>query len=224
MRTFLVAQVTGLIGIVAFGLLLFVPAGTLDYPQGWVFLAVYTLTSLVPGLWLSLRDPAAVKRRMRVGPVVESRTVQKVVVTAVFLVTIGTLVVSGLDRRFGWSHVPTAVWIIGDVLVAVGLGMAMLVVVQNRYAAATVTVEAGQTLVSTRLYGVVRHPMYVGALIMLVGFPLALGSYWALLLVLAGLPMLAVRIADEEKMLNQDLAGYREYTQRVRYRLVPHVG
>jgi protein-S-isoprenylcysteine O-methyltransferase Ste14 len=223
MRTFLVAQVTGLIGIGAFGLLLFVPAGTLDYPQAWVFLAVYAVTSLVPGLWLSLRDPAALKRRMRVGPVVESRTVQKVVVTAVFLVTIGTLVVSGLDRRFGWSHVPMAVWITGDVLVAVGLGMAMLVVVQNRYAAATVTVEAGQTLVSTGLYGLVRHPMYVGALIMLVGFPLALGSYWALLLVLAGLPMLAVRIADEEKMLNEDLAGYREYTQRVRYRLVPHV-
>jgi len=107
--------------------------------------------------------------------------------------------------------------------VAIGLGVAMLVVIQNSYAAANVTVEARQKLVSTGLYGVVRHPMYTGSVIMMVGIPLALGSYWGLLLVIPGLIGLVFRIFDEEKLLAQELGGYREYAQRVRYRLVPNV-
>jgi len=109
----------------------------------------------------------------------------------------------------------------GDVLVAVGLGLVGLVIIQNSYAAATVRVEAGQTVVSTGLYGLVRHPMYTGNVIMMVGIPLALGSYWGLVFVFPGIIVLASRIRDEEKLLRHDLDGYREYTQKVRYRLVP---
>ncbi len=133
------------------------------------------------------------------------------------------LVVSALDLRFGWSHVPTPVVVLGDILVAGGLVLAQLVVIQNSYAAATITVESDQKVVSTGLYGLVRHPMYVGTLIMMIGTPLALGSYWGLLAIVPALPVLVARIDDEEKLLMQDLAGYAEYMEKVHYRLVPYV-
>jgi protein-S-isoprenylcysteine O-methyltransferase Ste14 len=133
------------------------------------------------------------------------------------------LVVSALDHRFGWSPVPTTVTVVGDILVAVGLGVAMLVVAQNGYAAANITVESGQTLVSTGLYGLVRHPMYSGSVIMMVGVPLALDSYWGLVFVIPALAALALRIRDEEELLQQQLSGYSEYEQQVHYRLVPFV-
>jgi protein-S-isoprenylcysteine O-methyltransferase Ste14 len=136
---------------------------------------------------------------------------------------VAVAVVSALDHRFGWSSVPTAVVVVGDVLVAVGIGLAYAVITQNNYAAATITVEAGQPVVSTGVYGVVRHPMYVGALTMTIGTPLALGSYWGLLVVVAGVLVFVARILDEERALRQDLEGYAEYMDKVRYRLVPGV-
>ena len=158
---------------------------------------------------------------MRGGPTAETRTVQKVAMGGVWLSLAAMVVVSVLDHRFGWSPAPTTICLVGDVLVAVGLGVAMLVVIQNSYAAATVRVEAGQQVVSTGLYGLVRHPMYTGNVIMMVGIPLALGSYWGLVFVVPGLIVLALRIRDEEKLLEEEFDGYREYTQKVRYRLVP---
>jgi protein-S-isoprenylcysteine O-methyltransferase Ste14 len=119
--------------------------------------------------------------------------------------------------------VPIPVVVLGNFLVALGLGIAGVVVLQNSYAAATITVEAGQKVVTTGLYGLVRHPMYVGALIMMIGTALALGSYWGLLAIALALPVLAARIDDEEKMLRQELDGYDEYTQKVHYRLVPGI-
>jgi protein-S-isoprenylcysteine O-methyltransferase Ste14 len=119
--------------------------------------------------------------------------------------------------------VPVAVVIQGDVLVAAGLVLAQWVVIQNSYAAATITVEHEQPLVSTGLYGVVRHPLYVVALTMMIGAPLALGSLWTLAIPILGLPLLAVRILDEEKMLCEQLSGYVHYTEQVPYRLAPHV-
>jgi protein-S-isoprenylcysteine O-methyltransferase Ste14 len=113
--------------------------------------------------------------------------------------------------------------VVGDALVAIGLGVAMLAVIQNSYAAANITVEGNQHVVSTGLYGLVRHPMYVGNLIMMAGIPLALGSYWGLAVVIPGLLVLVIRVLDEEKLLAQELAGYREYTQKVLYRLVSYV-
>jgi len=119
--------------------------------------------------------------------------------------------------------VPTTVCLVGDVLVAIGLGIAMLVVIQNSYAAANVTVESDQDVITTGLYGLVRHPMYTGNVIMMAGIPLALGSYWGLMLLIPGIAVLAIRIRDEEELLTHELTGYREYTDQVRYRLVPYV-
>jgi len=211
------------VGTVVFGAMLFLPAGTFNYWQGWVYLVVFALSTLIPTLYLLRTNPVALERRMRTGPVAEARPVQKVVIVVVGLSLVALIVVSVLDHRFGWSSVPTAISLAGDVMVAVGLGMAMLVVIQNGYAASTITVESGQKLVSTGLYALVRHPMYTGNIIMMLGTPLALGSYWGLVFVIPLLLGLAVRIGDEEELLNQELDGYRDYAQKVHYRLVPYL-
>lgn len=223
MKIALQTAVASVLGIGAFVLLLFVPAGTLNWWQGWIFIAVFTLATLVPSVYLARRDPDALKRRMKAGPTNETRPVQRVVIAVCFLLIPGMLVIAGLDHRFGWSMVPVPIVIVGDVLVAAGLVLAQWVVIQNSYAAATITVEREQPLVDTGLYGMVRHPLYVGALIMMVGSPLALGSLWALVVLVPGFVALAVRIVDEEQMLTEQLPGYDEYTQKVPYRLVPNV-
>lgn len=210
-------------GVAFFAVALFVPAGTVAYWQGWTFIAVFLVTTILPSIYLAVRDPAALQRRMRAGPTAETRPLQRIVISATVVLVIAALVVSALDHRFGWSSVPPWAVAVGYVLVAVGLLLAQLVVVQNGYASANITVEEGQPLVSTGLYGVVRHPMYSGALVMMVGMPLALDSLWGLGVVAAAVPVLALRIADEEKMLRDELAGYAEYATRVRSRLVPGV-
>jgi protein-S-isoprenylcysteine O-methyltransferase Ste14 len=211
------------IGLVVLGFILFYPAGTFDYWQAWVFIAIFTIATSVPSLYLVRTNPAALQRRMRGGPLAEGRTVQKFIIIGAFLGLFGMVALSAFDRRFGWSSVPVVICVIGDLMVVAGLTIAMLVVVQNSYAAATVTVEEGQKLASRGLYKLVRHPMYVGDVILMVGIPLALGSYWGLLFILPGVLALVFRILDEEKMLNQELAGYSEYAQRVPYRLMPYV-
>ncbi len=221
MKTIPKLLVFGLVEIVVFGLMLFFPAGTFKYWQGWVFLAVVVLSTWIRGIYLLRTNPVALQRRMRGGPTAEARMAQKVIIAGLYLSLAAMVVVSALDHRFGWSPVPTAICLVGAVLVAVGLEVIALVVIQNNYAAATVQVEAGQTVVSTGLYGLVRHPMYTGNVIVMVGIPLALGSYWGLVFVVPGLIVFASRIRDEEKMLQKDLDGYREYTRKVRYRLVP---
>ena len=223
MKLLLQAVAASLFGLVFFAVPLFWPAGTFDYWQAWVFLAVFAAVSFGPSVYWALRRPEVLRRRMHSGPTAETRPAQKVATVGIIIMVAAVLVVSALDHRFGWSQVPTPVVVIGDVLVAVGLGMSMLVVHQNSYAAATITVEAEQPVVDTGLYGVVRHPMYVGALIMMVGMPLALDSYWGLVTLVPGVAVLVLRIVDEEKMLRQELAGYDEYTQKVHYRLVPGI-
>ncbi len=214
--------VFGVVQLVVLGLLLFLPADTFNYWQAWVFLVV-AISTWILSIYLLRANPAALQRRMRGGPTAETRMAQKVVMGGFWLSLATMLVVSALDHRFGCSPVPTAICVVGDVLVAVGLGVMVLVAIQNDYAAATVQVEAGQKLVSTGLYGLVRHPMYTGNVIMMVGIPLALGSYWGLVFVVPDLIVLALRIRDEEKLLQEELDGYREYTQKVRHRLVPYM-
>jgi protein-S-isoprenylcysteine O-methyltransferase Ste14 len=213
----------GLGQLVAIGLLVFLSAGTFDYWQAWLFLAVFALAAWIPSIYLQITNPDVLERRMRSGPVAEARTVQKVVMAGLYGSLAAMCVVSGLDHRFGWSSVPAALSVLGDVLVAVGLCVVVSVVVQNTYASTTVQVESGQKVVSSGLYGLVRHPMYTGNVLMLLGLPLALGSYWALVFVIPGVGVLAARIQDEEKLLGAELDGYREYTQTVRSRLIPHV-
>ena len=223
MKTAAQAVLTSVVGFAVFLLLVFLPTGTFDYWRGWTFIVVFALATMIPSVYLAATNPAALQRRMQAGPAAESRPLQKVIITFAFVSMAAMIVVSALDYRFGWSTVPPAISVVGDVLVGVGLSIAMITTIQNGYAAANITVESGQKVVSTGVYSVVRHPMYFGNVVLMIGVPLALGSYWGLLFVVPGLAVLATRILDEEKALRQELDGYDEYTHKVHYRLVPGV-
>ena len=223
MKTALQAALTTVIGLAVFLLMVFWPAGTFDYWRGWAFIAVFAAATTIPSIYLAATNPEALKRRMQAGPAAESRPLQKVIITIAFVSIVAMIVVSTLDFRVGWSSVPAVVSMFGDVLVGVGLLIAMITTIQNGYAAANISVESDQKVVSTGVYSVVRHPMYFGNVVLMIGTPLALGSYWGLLFVIPGLAVLATRIIDEEKLLSQELAGYPDYAQRVQYRLVPYV-
>lgn len=207
--------------IVVLGALLFLPAWTFDYWQAWVFLAVFVLSTGIPSAYLARKDPPAIERRKQAGR--ESRPVQRIAVAVLFSCLPAMLVFSAFDHRFGWSPVPAVVPLIGDALVAAGMALTVLVVVQNRFAAGNITVESGQRVVSTGMYGVVRHPMYSVALIAVAGMPLALDSWWGLVFLVPVVIALAVRIRDEEVMLEQELDGYRDYMRSTRFRLIPGV-
>jgi protein-S-isoprenylcysteine O-methyltransferase Ste14 len=222
-KTCVQAGIASLIGLVVFGVLVFLPAGTFDYWRGWAFIAVFAASTLIPSVYLAVTNPAALQRRMQAGPAAETRPLQKVIIAFAFLSMGAMILFSALDFRFGWSMVPAAVSVIGLVLIGAGLTIAMLVTIQNGYAAANVKVESDQVLSSTGWYGFVRHPMYFGNVMLMIGIPLALGSYWGLLFVVAGLAVLAIRINDEEALLKQELTGYREYMDKVHYRLMPYV-
>jgi protein-S-isoprenylcysteine O-methyltransferase Ste14 len=174
-------------------------------------------------LYLARHDPALLKRRTEAGISYEKEPAQKVIVFFLFVLCTALVVVPPLDFRFGWSSVPWSVSVIGDAFVAFSFYIFYLVSKVNTYAAANVRVEEGQRVVSTGMYALVRHPMYLGTLFLVIGTPLALGSWWALLLVPLSVPVLYFRIANEEKVLIRGLPGYTEYTQRVRYRLIPYI-
>lgn len=203
--------------------LLFAPAGTLDYWQGWVYGILFAATSFGIGVYFFKNNPQALARRMKAGPLAEQRPAQKVIISFLFVGFMVLIVMPGLDRRWGWSDVPAWLALSANVLVIAGLLGSALVVKQNSFAASTITVEAGQPVVSTGLYGVVRHPMYSSALLMVVFTPLALGSYWTMLLIVPLVGVLAWRILDEEQFLTRNLPGYDAYCRRVHYRLVPGV-
>jgi protein-S-isoprenylcysteine O-methyltransferase Ste14 len=200
---------------------LFLPAGTLAWWQAWLFIAVFTVCVTALTLDLALKDPELLKRRMKAGPQAETEPAQKVImvlVTAGFTVSI---VVAALDRRFGWSAVPAAVVILGDVLVVLAHVGFAIVFRANTFAASTIRLSENQTVISTGPYAVVRHPMYSGALLLVLGFPLALASWWALVPMVPSFAGLVWRIVDEERFLCRNLPGYADYMGTVRWRLVP---
>jgi protein-S-isoprenylcysteine O-methyltransferase Ste14 len=209
--------------IVVMSALIFIPAGTLEYWQAWLFLTGYFAASAIVSLWLMRHDPALLERRMRGGPFAEGEASQKIIMTVVSIGFIALLVVPGLDRRYGWSEMPGAVAILGDALLLLGWSGIFSVFRTNSYAAATIQVASDQRVISTGPYSVVRHPMYAAALLMFLGIPISLGSWPGLFVLLAVLPALAWRLVDEERLLLRDLDGYADYQRKVRWRLVPFV-
>jgi len=200
--------------------LLNVSAGPTAYWQAGVF-ALVCVACVLPMLFYFLEHPALFKRRISFGAGAEHETSQKIIVSFLLLLYAALYVVSGLDHRFNWSHIPVPVVLVGDVLFAGGLVLILLVFRVNSFAAATVNVEAEQTVIATGPYALVRHPMYSGMLAMFLGLPLALGSWWGLG---AFLPLLVVtiwRLVDEERYLSNHLAGYRDYCTNVTHRLIP---
>ena len=207
--------------MVFMAVLLFLPAWTLDWWQAWVFWAVFGAACLVITLALLRNDPALVERRLRAGPTAEREASQKLIQTGTVLIVIATFVTPALDHRFGWSSVPPAVSIAGNVMVVVGFWMIYRVFQANSFASSTVEISSGQTVISTGPYGIVRHPMYSASLLLFAGIPLALGSWWGLIPAGLILPILAARLLAEESFLVRSLAGYVDYRKKVRWRLLP---
>jgi protein-S-isoprenylcysteine O-methyltransferase Ste14 len=205
------------------GLLLFVPAGTVHYWQAWVYLSIFTGVSALTTLYLLRRDPALLERRMSGGPTAEKRPAQKIIMLCTSIGFIALLVVPALEHRFGWSAVPLGGVVAGDVLVAIGFGLIARVYRENTFTSATIEVAENQKVISTGPYAIVRHPMYAGGFLYLLGTPLALGSYWGLVVIPAMMPFLIWRLLDEERFLAENLPGYTEYQKGVRHRLVPFV-
>jgi protein-S-isoprenylcysteine O-methyltransferase Ste14 len=212
----------GVLGVVM-SLLLFVPAGTVHYWQAWVYLSIFMGASALTTLYLMRRDPALLQRRMSGGPMAEKQPAQRIIMLCTSIGFIAFLAVSGLDRRFGWSVMSFVCAISGDVLVAIGFYLILLVYRENTFTSATIEVAENQKVISTGPYAIVRHPMYASASLYLLGTPLALGSYWAFIPIAAMIPFLVWRLFDEERFLATNLTGYIEYRKRVRHRLVPFV-
>jgi protein-S-isoprenylcysteine O-methyltransferase Ste14 len=214
---------SSIFGVLLMAALLFVPAGTFDYWQAYVFMAVFVGGSAAITVYLAIKNPQLLERRMNVGPTAEKQPTQKIIMVFTLLGFIALLVVPAFDRRFMWSRVAAWVSVIGDLLVALGFLLVYFVIRENSYAASTIQVAEGQTVISTGPYAVVRHPMYAGVLPLLIGTPLALGSWWGLFVLVLSMPALIWRLLDEERFLHKHLPGYTGYTRKVRYRLVPFV-
>jgi protein-S-isoprenylcysteine O-methyltransferase Ste14 len=200
--------------------LLFLPAWTLNYWQAWTYLAVLMMSISAIVVYLIKNDPALLARRV---DNTEKEQNQKFIHFFVNLMFAAASVISAFDHRLGWSAVPTYVVIAGDVLVALGMLIIFVVFRENTFTASTVQVTADQKVISTGLYGLVRHPMYVGGLVFLSGIPLALGSWWGLLTFVPLTLLVLWRLLDEERFLIKNLSGYGEYRSKVKYRLIPFV-
>ena len=209
-------------GLVA--LLLFVPAGTLAWPEAWIFLGIFAGCGLATGVWLSRVDPDLLAERMKSPLRAGQRRRDRVIIAVMMGAMAGWLVFMALDaRRFAWSDVPFWAQVLGAAMIVVAFVGWAAVLRANRFAVTTVRLqeERGQTVISSGPYAVVRHPMYAFALFLLVGTPLLLGSFWGLLGLAFFVPLLALRALGEEALLMDGLAGYRDYAARVRYRLLP---
>jgi len=207
-----------LLALGVLGALLFIPAGSLRFWQGWV----YILTTFVPGVlafaYFYKHDPQLIERRMQFK---EKVSEQKRIMTFVYIAWLVAFVLPGLDHRFGWSHQPLGSTILSQAVVLGGFVITLWVTKVNRFAARTIQVEPGQEVISSGPYRIVRHPMYLGASVMLLFTPLALGSYFALPAFVLLIPLIVLRLLNEERVLRQELPGYSEYCLHTHFRLVP---
>jgi len=206
---------------IVFAAFIFLPAGTLNFWQGWAFFSVFCIATLFITVYFLVKDPALIGRRIKSG---ETRKEQKIFQTisgTVFFV--GLLVIPGLDYRFSWSSVPAAVVILSDVIVLLGFAIVFIVFKTNSYTSAAIGVSEGQKVITTGVYAVVRHPMYFGAVLILVFMPLALDSLWALIPALFICVFVVLRLLDEEKLLLKELDGYKEYCEKTRRHLIPYI-
>jgi protein-S-isoprenylcysteine O-methyltransferase Ste14 len=210
-----------------FGLVLaamiFAPAWSLTYWQGWALWLLFMASCLAITLYFVRRDPALIARRMQSGPTAEREATQKLIQTINAVLFCAIVILPSLDHRFGWSVVPLSIVVLGDCLVVAGFAIVFLVFRENAFASAIIEVSADQKVISTGLYAFVRHPMYVGAILIFVGMPLALGSWWGLVAAALLSGVMIWRLLDEERYLAVNLPGYQEYRRRVRWRLAPGV-
>ena len=217
------AWVRSALSVLALAAILFVPAGSLRFWQGWLYGFVFVVATAAISIYFLKHDPKLVERRMHVGPLAEQRPTQKIIMAITLVGFVSLLALPGLDYRWHWSAVPLWLVLAANAGVALSFVVFFIVLKQNSYAASTIRVETGQPVVSTGAYAIVRHPLYSGALLFLLFTPLALGSCWTLLVLIPVIPVLAWRLLDEERFLQQNLPGYAEYCRATRFRLIPWI-
>ena len=220
MKLLLKTLVALLLGMLITGAMLFLPAGTWDYPGAWHFMALLFTPVLLMGIVLMVKNPELLRKRLAMK---EREKTQQGVVAISGLLLVASFIVAGIDYRFGWSHVSHAVVIIASAVLLIGYALYAEVLRENVFLSRVVEVQEGQRVIDTGLYGIVRHPMYSAVSLLYLSIPLVLGSWWALLVMSPCVLLLATRIKNEEQVLREGLPGYVEYTQRVRYRMIPFV-
>lgn len=207
-------------GLVMIGLLLFLPAGTWNWPGGWLFCGLLFIPMMLLGFALFVKAPDLLRKRLASK---EKEGAQKQVISASLLMFVGGFLVAGLDFRFGWSQVPAWVVTAASVILLVSYGLYAEVMRENAYLSRTVEIQADQKVIDTGLYGIVRHPMYMASTALFLSMPLVLGSWYAFAIFLLYPVLLAKRIRNEEAVLEAGLPGYREYKQKVKYRMIPFI-
>ena len=207
-------------GVLLVGLLIFLPAGTLHYPCGWLLMALLFVPMLIAGFVMLGKSPEFLAKRLDVK---EKQATQKGVVAFSGLIFIAGFVVAGLDFRFGWSRMPLPVTVVASVLFLLAYALYAEVMRENAYLSRTIKVEEGQKVVDTGLYGIVRHPMYSATILLFLMIPIVLGSWYALIVFAFYPAIIIVRLKDEEALLTRELAGYEDYKKKVKYRLLPFI-
>jgi protein-S-isoprenylcysteine O-methyltransferase Ste14 len=216
--------ITGLIWLqIVMAVMLFAPAWTLHFWEAWTFWLLFLVLSAFVTFYFLKRDPGLVESRLKVGPTAEHEKSQKVIQTLTAILWCALIIVPGIERHFHSSRIPAPLVLVGDALVAVGYYIVFLALRENRWAASIIEVQPGQSVISTGPYGIVRHPMYSGGVLMILATPLALGSLWAFVCAVLLCGIIAARLLDEERYLSKNLPGYEEYCRKVRYRLMPHL-
>ena len=220
MKLLISALIKFLIGLLLVGLLIFLPAGTLAYPGGLLFLCLLFVPMLLMGIVMLARARDLLRKRLDAK---EKQAAQKGVQSLAGLVFIAGFVLAGLDFRFSWSNVPLPAVIAASVIFLIGYGIYAEVMRENAYLSRTVKVEEGQTVISTGLYGIIRHPMYTASILMFLSIPLVMGSWYALIPFALYPALMVIRVLDEEKLLTAELEGYAAYKSKVKYRLIPFI-
>ena len=203
-----------------FILFFFLPAGTWNYWQAWVYMGVLITPMFFAMIYLIKNNPELLERRMRLQ---EKRSEQRLIVKVSLVFFLLAFILPGFDKRFGWSDVPTGLVIASDICIIIGYLIIFRVMQINTFASRVIEVASEQKVIDTDLYSIVRHPMYVGAILLYIASPIALGSYWSVLPAIVIIPVIVARIKDEEAALDKNLAGYLEYKKRTKYRLIPFI-
>ena len=209
-----------LAGVILLGALLFVPAGTLAWPQAWLFLGILFIPMLCVGIVMMRKNPELLKKRLDAK---EDQDEQKEVVRLSGLMFLAAFIVAGLNYRFRWIILPAWIPWVSAVIFLLSYGLYAEVMRENTYLSRTIEVQENQKVVDTGLYGIVRHPMYMSTLFLFLSMPLVLGSVISFLIMLLYIPIIAKRIRNEEQVLEEGLEGYKEYKQKIRYKVIPFI-
>ena len=220
MKLFISALSKLIVGLSVIATLLFVPAGTFAFPGAWRLICALFIPIMIIGLVFYIWSPETLSKRLRSK---EERTKQKGVVAFSGLIFIASFILAGLDYRFGWSAIPS--WVIWDctTLFLLSYGMYAEVMRENEWLSRSIEVAQNQKVISSGLYGIVRHPMYTATIGMFLTMPILMGSWWAFLAMIPYIPIIVCRIKDEEILLTEELDGYSEYKQKVKWRLIPYI-